>query len=323
MKAAVIHQPGGPEQLQLEEIAVPQPREGQVLVKVKAFGLNRSELMTRKGLSPGVRFPRILGIECVGEVADDPGGQWSPGQKVAAFMGGMGRDFDGSYAEFAVLPKSVLEPFSSNLTWDILGALPEMFQTTYGSLHKALQIKSGDVILVRGGTSSIGLLAIQMAKAAGLTVVATTRNAEKEQFLKDKGADYVLIDDNVLHKSVRHIFADGVNKVLELVGTNTLADSLQCAAPGGVVCMTGMLSETWSFKDFAPMDYIPSTVSLTTYNTGQIRIGAAEFQAFISDVESRKIQISIGRKFPLDQIVTAHQLMDSNSASGKIVIVND
>ena len=108
MKAAVIYQPGGPQQLLLEHRPIPQPGEGQVLVKVKAFGLNRSELMTRKGLSPGVSFPRILGIECVGEVVEDTSGLWSPGQKVAAFMGGMGRDFDGSYAEFAVLPRSIL-----------------------------------------------------------------------------------------------------------------------------------------------------------------------------------------------------------------------
>jgi len=323
MKAAVIYQPGGPQQLLLQERAVPKPGEGQVLVKIKAFGLNRSELMTRKGFSPGVIFPRILGIECVGEVADDPSGQWSSGQKVAAFMGGMGRDFDGSYAESAVLPKTILEPFSSSLPWDILGALPEMFQTTYGSLYKALQIKSGEVILVRGGTSSIGLLAIQLAKVAGLTVLATTRNPEKEQFLKDKGADFVVIDNTRIRESVRYIFPDGINKVLDLVGTSTLADSLQCAAPGGIVCMTGMLSETWSFKDFAPMDYIPSTVSLTTYNTGEIRIGAAEFQSFIYDIEGGNIQISIGSTFALEEIVTAHQLMDSNRASGKIVIVND
>ena len=323
MKAVVIYQPGGPKQLLLQERPIPEPGEGQVLIKVKAFGLNRSELMTRKGFSPGVSFPRILGIECVGEVVDDASGQWSTGQKVAAFMGGMGRDFDGGYAEFAALPKSILEPFESSLSWDILGAIPEMFQTTYGSLHKALQIKRSEVILVRGGTSSIGLLAIQMAKVAGLAVIATTRNPEKEQFLKNKGADFVLIDDNELKRSVRHLFPEGVNKVLELVGASTLADSLKCAAPGGIVCMTGMLSETWSFKDFAPMDYIPATVSLTTYNTGEIRIGAAEFQSFIADIESGKIQISIGRKFTLDQIVAAHELMDSNGASGKIVIVNE
>lgn len=108
MKAAVIKIAGVPENIQIEERPVPTPAEGWVLIKVKAFGLNRSELMTRKGLSPSVKFPRVLGIECVGEVQHDPTGEFKPGQKVAAFMGAMGRDFDGSYAEFTVLPKSLL-----------------------------------------------------------------------------------------------------------------------------------------------------------------------------------------------------------------------
>ena len=132
MKAVVIYQPGGPQQILIQERPIPEVGEGQVLIKVKAFGLNRSELMTRKGLSPGVIFPRILGIESVGEVVKDPSGQWSPGQKAAVFVGSMGRDFDGSYAEFAVLPDSILEPFTSSLPWDILGALPEMFQQRMG-----------------------------------------------------------------------------------------------------------------------------------------------------------------------------------------------
>ena len=105
MKAAVIHRPGSPEELTLEERPVPIPGNGQVLVKVKAFGLNRSELMTRKGLSPGVQFPRVLGIECVGEAQNDPSGTYMNGQPVMALMGGMGRDFDGSYAEYSVLQR--------------------------------------------------------------------------------------------------------------------------------------------------------------------------------------------------------------------------
>jgi NADPH2:quinone reductase len=113
MKAAVIYEPGGPENFIIEERPVPEPQVGWVLIKVKAFGLNRSELMTRKGLSPNVEFPRVLGIECVGEVEHDPSGVLQRGQKVAAFMGEMGRQFDGSYAEYSVLPKSLLCPFES------------------------------------------------------------------------------------------------------------------------------------------------------------------------------------------------------------------
>ncbi|TSD67916.1 zinc-binding dehydrogenase [Inquilinus sp. KBS0705] len=321
MKAAVISAPGGPENILIEERAVPNPAEGWVLVKVKAFGLNRSELMTRKGLSPGVKFPRVLGIECVGEVEDDPSGTFRSGQKVAAFMNGMGRDFDGSYAEYTLLPKAILYPFESTLSWEQLGAMPEMFQTVYGSLHLSLKIQAGETLLIRGGTSSIGMLATQLAKQSGATVIATTRAAGKTQLLLDNGADHVVIDDGDIVAKIKDIYPVGVNKVLELVGTATLKNSLACAAPGGIVCMTGMLSEQWAINEFAPMEYIPATVSLTVYDSGQISVAAGHFQEFINSVESGEIKLAIGRVFSLTAIAEAHSLMDSNAAGGKIVVV--
>nr|WP_262910529.1 zinc-binding alcohol dehydrogenase family protein [Pontibacter silvestris] len=307
----------------MEDKPIPTPGAEQVLVKVKAFGLNRSELMTRKGLSPSVRFPRVLGIECVGEVEHDPAGKFKLGQKVAAFMGGMGRDFDGSYAEYAVLPHSLLYPFESQLSWEQLGAIPEMFQTVYGSLHLALKIKSGESLLIRGGTSSIGMLATQLAKNSGLTVLATTRKLDKKELLLRNGVDRVLIDDGSLAEKVKAIYPKGVEKVLELVGTSTLKDSLQCTAPGGMVCMTGMLSEQWSLTDFAPMEYIPATVHLTIYDSGQIRVGVQSFQQFIRDVEAGTIQLRISKLFSLLEIAAAHEFMESNSAGGKIVVVTE
>jgi NADPH2:quinone reductase len=321
MKAAVIKNAGGPENILIEERDIPTLKKDWVLIRVRAFGLNRSELMTRKGLSPGVRFPRILGIECVGEVENDPSGEFTTGQKVAAFMGGMGRDFDGSYAEYTLLPKTLLIPFESELSWEELGVMPEMFQTVYGSLHLALKIQPGETILVRGGTSSIGMLATQLAKNNGLFVIATTRNPEKTAMLLKNGADRVIIDDGHIMQKVRTDIPDGVNKVLELVGTSTLKDSLACAAPGGIVCMTGMLSEQWSINDFAPMEYIPATVNLTVYDSGQIRVDKKHFQQFISDVENALINLSIGRTFKLDEIAAAHSLMNSNNSGGKIVVI--
>ncbi|MDB5021337.1 MAG: NADPH:quinone reductase [Pedobacter sp.] len=321
MKAVVIYEPGGPDNLIQEERPTPKPQSGWVLVKVKAFGLNRSELMTRKGLSPNVSLPRVLGIECVGEVEADPSGELEPGQKVAAFMGGMGRDFDGSYAEFAVLPKSLLSRFESHLPWELLGASPEMFQTVYGSLHFALKIQAGETLLIRGGTSSIGMLAIQLAKKAGLTVLATTRKPEKTAYLLNIGADHVVIDDGRIAEAVKSRYPAGVERVLELVGTSTLKNSLACAAPGGTVCMTGMLAEEWSIADFAPMECIPATVSLTIYDTGQLRVDEQSFQQFLNDVEAGKIKLNIGKTFKLEEITAAHHLMDSNSAGGKIVVL--
>src|SRR6516164_274632 len=109
MKAAVIYEPGGPEVLKIESRQIPTPQTGEVLIRVKAFGLNRSELFTRQGLSPGVVFPRILGIEAVGLVEEAPGGEFSKGDVVATAMGGMGRDFDGGYAEYTCLPASQVQ----------------------------------------------------------------------------------------------------------------------------------------------------------------------------------------------------------------------
>lgn len=320
MKAAVLYAPGEPDNFVIQERNNPQPDSGRVLVQVKAFGLNRSELMTRKGYSPNVTFPRVLGIECVGEVVEDPSREFETGQKVAALMGGMGRDYDGSYAEYAVLPKAILVPFESNLEWSVLGAMPEMFHTVNGSLHLSLNIEKDEILLIRGGTSSIGLLALQLAKQTGMRVISTTRKQEKTELLTKNGADYVLIDDGNLSVQLRQIFPEGVHKVLELVGTSTLKDSLKCAVTGGTVCMTGMLSEAWTIADFEPMEYIPSSVHFTVFDSGQHKMDKIAFQKFIGDVEAGKIHINMSRVFGLEEIVEAHRLMESNMAGGKIVI---
>lgn len=320
MKAAVTTMAGDPEVIRICEVPMPALEPGWVLIRVKAFGLNRSELFTRRGDSPGVNFPRIQGIECVGLVEEAQTGSFQKGQQVAAIMGGMGRFFDGGYAEYAAVPADIVFPFESSLPWDILGAIPEMFQTVSGSLNQALEIAKGESLLIRGGTSSIGMLALQLGKSKGLTVISTTRNPEKKQSLLDNGADQVVIDDGSIVNEVKTIYPEGVNKVLELIGTRTLKDSLKCIATKGMVCMTGILGNEWTMNEFTPMGDIPSLGRLTVYMGESRNLSRELLQEFIDAVEKGDISLNIDKVFRLDQVSEAHQYMENNRARGKVVV---
>jgi len=291
------------------------------LIQVKAFGLNRSELFTRQGHSPGVKFPRVLGIEAVGIVQKAPGNEFPKGAVVATAMGGMGRQFDGGYAEYTCVPSKQVQHIKTNLTWETLGAIPEMLQTSWGSLFKSLRLEEGERLLIRGGTTSVGLAAAAIAKSHGAFVAATTRNPERNKLLLESGADQVFIDTGSIAEQVREVCGGGVDKVLELVGTTTLKDSLRCAKQRGIVCMTGIVGNKWSFDDFAPMEAIPTAVSLTTYAGESEDFMRMPLEELVEQIAAGTLHVQVGKVFHLDEIVEAHRCMEENKAGGKIVVL--
>lgn len=322
MRAVVLKNTGNPEVLTVTEVPIPTVKPGWVLIKVKAFGLNRSELMMRQyeADAPYIQLPRILGIECVGIVADASDSHFAPGQKVVALMGGMGRSFDGSYAEYALVPTKNVFSVNTDMSWEQLAAIPETYFTAYGSLFDSLQLKSGDSLLIRGGSSSAGLAAIQLARSIGAQVLATTRKEEKRKLLLDTGADHALIENGSIREQVKQLFPGGVTKVLELIGPSTLYESMSLLQKHGIVCVTGILGKKSTIDHFYPIKDIPSGVYLTGFVSNSPTQQLID--SLFEHIKINNIQPTIARVFTLEQIAMAHALMENNEANGKIVVVN-
>ena len=322
MRAIVLSGPGPVENLELKELPLPDKRDGWVRIRVEAFGLNRSEYHTRLGFAEGVDFPRVLGIEAAGTVDWAPEGSGLvPGQKVVTMMGGMGRIYDGGYAEYTSVPQEQVIPFESELPWDVLGSVPEMLQTAYGSLSVGLDLQPLQTLLIRGGTSSIGMAAAALAKQIGATVLATTRRADRLDTLRERGVDHPLLDDGDVAERVHAIFPDGVDAALELVGTPSLPDTLAATRVHGTVCMTGMLSDRWTVENFYPIGYIPSGVRLTGYGGEASDLPREVLQRTLDDIAGGTLQWPVSRVYDgLEQVRQAHADMEANAATGKLVV---
>ena len=317
MKAIVIHEPGGPDKLIYQDVPTPQVKEGWSLVKVKGFSINHSEIFTREGKSPSVQFPRILGIECVGEVAESSTPALQAGQKVVSIMGEMGRAFDGSYAEYVLLPNAQIYPIDSDRDWATLAAIPETYYTAFGSLQQ-LRIAPDDRVLVRAAASGVGVAFALLLKARlpHITLHGTCRKLEKAERLRAVGFDAVIADSNgVLKTDERY------DKILELVGPATLRDSLAHINEGGIVCQTGQLGNQWYLNDFDPIVELKHNSYLTTFHSALV--SGERMAALFRDIDAYNVPVPIERRYTLEQVPDAHRFLQSAGSFGKVVVVNE
>lgn len=320
MKAIVLTEPCKAYELKLTDIPVPEVKPGWVLIKVRAFGINHSEVLLRQFevAQTYINKPIVPGIECVGEVVDPSDSDLRKGQRVMALMGGMGRSFNGSYAEFALLPKSHVFAVESGLDWQELAAIPETFYTAYGSLVMSLQLSSADTILIRGGSSTVGIAAIQLAKALGARVIATTRNERKGVLLRKYGADDVVLEGDEFRRRFLERYPAGATKVLELIGASSLRESLRLTSYHGIVCHTGLLGGIFGLKNFDPIKEIPTGVYLTGFYSN--RPTQDGIDGMMSLIKKGRIRPVIAECFPLNRISDAHQVAEQRGQIGKIVV---
>lgn len=313
MKAILLDKITEGKDIVLSECPVPEVRPGWVLVKVKAFGLNHSEKLLRLNeiRADYIQKPVIPGIECAGEIVDPSDSGLAVGQKVVALMGGMGRSFHGSYAEYALLPRRIVFPVASNLPWDALGAVPETYFTAWGSLFECLHLTEKDILLIRGATCALGYASMQIAKALGCKVIATTHREDKLSLLT--GADEAVLDDGKLTGKTH-----GVTKALDLIGPRNLKDTLTAVEKGGIVCQTGLLGGVYALNGFDPIKDIPNGVYLTgffsNYPTQQVM---DDIFAYLN--EKKLVPVS-GRAFDFEHIRDAVTAQDKGSINGKIVV---
>lgn len=320
MQAYVVNQPGGPEALQLTTLPKPNVKPGWTRVKVLGFGINHSEIFTREGKSPSVQFPRVLGIEVVGVVDETSApATFTSGQRVVSIMGEMGRAYDGSYAEYVLLPNEQVYPIKTDLPIASLVATPETYYTAYG-IFKSLQLKATDRVLIRAATSGVGIADLNLIKAYNpkIHVAGTTRRLVKRQQLIDAGFDEAIVapDSARLPAATAHF-----DKIIDLIGPLSVKDSLSHLNEGGIVNMTGELGGLWTVPDFDPISDIPNGCYLTGFSSGDV--SQTLLQDLFDFIAAYHVSVAPARIFNFNQVPAAHAYLQAADSFGKAIVLLD
>lgn len=324
MRAIVLDKFGGLDSLVYRDIPEPEPKAGHVVIEIKAFGLNHAELHMRRG--EWAEAAPVSGIECVGIVKSCPGGEFPVGAKVAALMGGLGRTINGSYAQYTRAPVTNVALIEAELPWAELAAIPETYATAWTCLFRNLDLKRGELLVIRGATSSFGQAALKLAANAGVRVIATTRSHDRFALLEKLGAERCEIERPDLSKHIRE--AKQIDAVLDLVGNSVMLDSLAMLRRGGRSCLAGWLGGLDPIADFNPLLQMASGVYLTffgsfVFGTPGFPLSDVPLGQIAAEAAAGRLDVKPARIFHFDEIREAHRVMEANEAGGKMVVLHD
>jgi NADPH:quinone reductase len=259
--------------------------------------------------------PQKSGIECVGIVKSCPGGEFAEGTKVAAFMGGLGRTINGSYAEYTFPPATNVVPIKTDLPWEEFAVIPESYATAWTCLLRNLEITKGQTLVIRGATSALGRAAVNIAADAGAHIIATTRKKARFETLKELGAHRVEIEMPNLSELIPE--RKRIDAVLDLVDNSTFMDSLRMLRRGGRMCLAGWLGGLDPLNDFNPLLQMPSGVYFTffgsfVFGTPDFPVSDVPLQVIVDKAAAETYKAKPARVFQFDEIREAHEAMESN-----------
>jgi len=324
MSAIEIATPGGPEVLRLVSLPLPQPKPGELLVKVTAAGVNRPDVLQRKGAyPPPPGAPPTPGLEIAGSIVAkaDATQRYRIGDKVCALVPG------GGYAEYCVIAEPNAMPVPSSLSLVEAAAVPETFMTVWTNVFERGRLKRGETFLVHGGSSGIGTTAIMLANAFGAQVFATAGSDEKCKACESLGAQHAINyrNQDFAEQMIRLTDGRGVDVILDIVGGSYVEKNLRCAGRDARLISIAFLQGSKVEIDLLPMMIKRLTLTGSTLRPRTIEEKAAICRALENNVwpllERTEIKPQIYRTFPLAEASAAHALMESSEHIGKIVLL--
>ena len=319
MKAILISHPGGPEVLTYGDAPDPTPTQDELLVRVHATAINRADTMQRKGnYPPPEGASTILGLELAGEVMQ-PAGEFKAGDRVMAVVSG------GSYAELATVPVGMAMRIPTSMSYEDAAAIPEAFLTAYLNLFTLGKLQAGEAALIHAGASGVGTAAIQLARAAGASAIATTGSSEKVDFCSNLGASAINYKtENFAECTLVLTQGKGANVVLDFVGAPYWNDNLKALAMNGRLMLIGMMGGSAGQLDLGAIMGKRITITGTTLRRTPLDAKVALTKAFAEFALPRfatgELKPIVDTVLPLQHAAEAHRRMEANLNTGKIVL---